>query len=169
MKSSERDPPFLRPPPTSSPSQQRIRARRNFDNSYDFLAQSFVYPDSNGLTQTDRDYFRMIRTENGFTQFKRYLTRSSASAAGTNSAAEEKAIRSSNNTAEESGVSEEGEAGKQLSPASINQQNGAGAVKSFVARSDEAGKGRKKNGEEDKEDKGTTDKVNCSLSGTNLV
>ena len=168
MKSSERDPPLLRPSPTSSPSQQRIRARRNFDHSYDFLAQSFVYPDSNGLTQTDRDYFRMIRTENGFTQFKRYLTRSSAPAVGADSAAEEKAIRSSNDTAEESGgVSGEVEAGKQLSPASINQQNGAGAVKSFVVRSDEAGKGRKKNGEE--EDKGTTDKVNCSLSGTNLV
>ena len=168
MKSSERDPPLLRLSPTSSPSQrQRIRARRNFDNSYDFLAQSFVYPDSNGLTQTDRDYFRMIRTENGFTQFKRYLTRSSAPAVGADSAAEENAIRSSNNTTEESGVSGEVEAGKQLSPASINQQNGARAVKSFVVRSDEAGKGRKKNGEE--EDKGTTYKVNCSLSGTNLV
>ena len=33
------------------------------------LATNFVslpYPDSNGLTQRDRDYFRMVRTENGF-------------------------------------------------------------------------------------------------------
>ena len=27
---------------------------------------SLPYPDSNGLTQRDRDYFRMVRTENGF-------------------------------------------------------------------------------------------------------
>ena len=26
---------------------------------------SLPYPDSNGLTQRDRDYFRMVRTENG--------------------------------------------------------------------------------------------------------
>ncbi len=33
------------------------------------LAQDFSYPDSNALTQADRDYFSMIRTENGRSDF----------------------------------------------------------------------------------------------------
>ncbi len=37
--------------------------------SLHLLAQSYAYPPSNGLTQTDRDYFRMVRTENGMSDF----------------------------------------------------------------------------------------------------
>ncbi|TRY72342.1 hypothetical protein TCAL_16158 [Tigriopus californicus] len=36
------------------------------------MAQNYAYPESNGLSQTDRDYFRMIRTENGFTDLRFY-------------------------------------------------------------------------------------------------
>lgn len=33
-----------------------------------FLTQSYVYPASNGLTQTDRDYFAMIQSETGLSE-----------------------------------------------------------------------------------------------------
>ncbi len=33
------------------------------------MAQDFAYPSSNGLTQSDRDYFRAVRAENGMSDF----------------------------------------------------------------------------------------------------
>lgn len=41
------------------------------------LSQSYVYPASNGLTQTDRDYFAMVQSETGLSEV-RFETSSSA-------------------------------------------------------------------------------------------